>query len=312
MADRIIATSGGSKPTHIYGLVDPITQQLRYIGKTVLKPERRLATHVWRAQTQPERRHSMAWIASLVRSGSLPEVITIEVVPAGSDWVEAEQFWIAYFRSIGADLCNHTSGGESVPGLIRSKESITKMMLSLPRGERHSRFGKPMPTQVKAALLAGAAEMRADPVRHGRATELRKKGMTPEKMASSVAGLKRAHAERGRQIQANATEGKRTQKFRDGVSARSKENWSVNRQTIIAAQNAGKGDAFRRANSERMKLAWADPNSALPAIMARRRKLINDDLKAIAARISGGASQAGLAAEYAVSQSGISKALRRL
>lgn len=36
MADEnVAAPSGAGKPTFIYGLVDPRTDQLRYVGKTV-------------------------------------------------------------------------------------------------------------------------------------------------------------------------------------------------------------------------------------------------------------------------------------
>ena len=55
-------------------------------------------------------------------------VVLIEVVPPGGDWVESEVFWIAYFRSIGANLVNTTPGGEGVVGVkhpelaLRNKE----------------------------------------------------------------------------------------------------------------------------------------------------------------------------------------------
>lgn len=110
--------------TTIYGLVDPRTDQLRYVGKTILPLSQRLKGHLYQA-TKVRRRHTCVWIRSLVRAGLQPEIFEIETV--GENWAEAEQFWIAYFRMIGADLTNQTTGGEGVPGLSISEETRRKM-----------------------------------------------------------------------------------------------------------------------------------------------------------------------------------------
>src|SRR5690348_6073255 len=115
------------KSVNIYGLIDPTTSQIRYVGKTVLDPRRRLSVHCDRALKSPEKTHSMAWIASLHKRGIKPEVFTIETVD-GDHWIEAEQFWIAYFRFIGADLCNHTIGGEGQCGYKQPKEVVEKRL----------------------------------------------------------------------------------------------------------------------------------------------------------------------------------------
>jgi hypothetical protein len=38
-------------------------------------------------------------------------MVVLEEVPVG-EWREAETFWIAYFRSIGANVINQTDGGQ--------------------------------------------------------------------------------------------------------------------------------------------------------------------------------------------------------
>jgi hypothetical protein len=43
----------------------------------------------------------------------MPEIFCIEEV-VDADWQEAEQFWIAYFRFVGADLLNQTAGGDGI------------------------------------------------------------------------------------------------------------------------------------------------------------------------------------------------------
>lgn len=99
-----------SSPVVIYGLCDPRTGELRYVGKSH-KPDFRLYIHIWDAKNRPRTRlHT--WIRSLVREDVEPEQFIIE--ECGEDWIEAEVFWIGYFRFIGCDLVNHTNGGEGL------------------------------------------------------------------------------------------------------------------------------------------------------------------------------------------------------
>lgn len=100
------------RPTIIYGLTDPRTGELRYVGKTVNSMELRLRIHLQAARSRKWGRPILRWIRSVVRSGSQPQIFEIETIQAGGDWTEAERFWIAYFRSVGASLCNITSGGD--------------------------------------------------------------------------------------------------------------------------------------------------------------------------------------------------------
>lgn len=100
-----------SKPRGIvYGLCDPRTNELRYVGKTELKLSMRLRGHLSRKGTERPTRRS-CWIKSLLLRGLKPDAFVIEEV-AKVDMNDAEEFWIAYFRSIGADLTNGTKGGD--------------------------------------------------------------------------------------------------------------------------------------------------------------------------------------------------------
>lgn len=104
------------KATSIYALIDPVTSQARYVGKTIKSVRDRLRVHVANAKAYRNKSHSAAWIRSLLGNGLTPDTITLQVVPKGGDWVEAEQHWIAYLRAIGARLTNHTTGGDGHPG----------------------------------------------------------------------------------------------------------------------------------------------------------------------------------------------------
>jgi hypothetical protein len=94
----------------IYGLIDPRTSQLRYIGKTSRPLIERRWEHEKRAR-KSTKHHVWAWVRQLLNDGTRPEIICIEAV-TGEGWVEAEQFWIAYFRSLGCYLANSSIGGD--------------------------------------------------------------------------------------------------------------------------------------------------------------------------------------------------------
>ncbi len=305
---NIAAVRSDDKPTFIYGLVDPRTHQLRYIGKTVLTPEKRLTVHNWRARKHPHKRHSMAWLVGLEKAGYVAEIVVIEEVAAGQDWVEAEQFWIAYFRMVGANLCNHTDGGEGRLGRTRSPAEIEKLKTSLPRGEKHYRYGKSMPPHVAAALAEGSRKMRADPVRNARARLARIAGMTSEAMAPVVAGLRRAMLDplfRANLI-AKRSAAAKTDAGRQRVAVQSSRLWATKRAEIIAAQNAGKGEEWRRKQSESKKALWRSPGNQMAAAMKARRRLSDEDVQEIRKLLAEDCEQKAIAMRYGIDPSLVS------
>ena len=117
------------KPTFIYALVDPTTSECRYVGKTI-NLEKRYGDHKY---TKYKTKVS-CWARSL--KPLKPELAILEIVPPGGDWVEAEQFWIAYMKGLGARLCNHSDGGEGNLGLEHRADSKAKISASL-MGNQH-------------------------------------------------------------------------------------------------------------------------------------------------------------------------------
>ena len=69
--------------TFIYSLTDPITNQIRYVGKTV-NLEQRLYNHINHAKTMKYKRHVCYWINSLLKQGKLPIMNVLE--ECESDW----------------------------------------------------------------------------------------------------------------------------------------------------------------------------------------------------------------------------------
>lgn len=112
----------------IYALIDPRDNQLRYVGRTVLPLVRRLKHHIHQANKN-ERRYCQCWIRAVLKDGHKPEIVDLETVP-GSQWEEAEQFWIAYWKYIGADLTNLSIGGGGSLGYVIPQHVREKMSKS--------------------------------------------------------------------------------------------------------------------------------------------------------------------------------------
>ncbi len=96
------------KKVFIYGLINPITKQVKYIGKTHKFIEKRLSEHL-----EPKRliakTYKNYWIKSLIKEGLKPEVILIKEVEQ-DNW----QFWEEYYISQYNNLTNGTKGGDGL------------------------------------------------------------------------------------------------------------------------------------------------------------------------------------------------------
>lgn len=119
----------------IYGLIDPNTKELRYVGKTV-NLSNRMAGHYTPAKLR-QKTHKNDWLKSLINKGQKAEVIVLETYDDANDLYDAEQELIAYYKFIGCNLTNSTDGGPGPLGYKHSEE--TKQKFS---GENHPLFGK--------------------------------------------------------------------------------------------------------------------------------------------------------------------------
>lgn len=106
----------------IYGLVDPNTEQVRYIGKSssyLRRPKDHFRPSVIREGTFPVNR----WCQKLVRNGQKPAICILEDFGTCFDKDEANEIlnegeirWIAFGRSEGWPLLNLTDGGDGLLG----------------------------------------------------------------------------------------------------------------------------------------------------------------------------------------------------
>lgn len=109
----------------IYGLYDPRTHELRYVGKTN-DPSRRLTGHLTSARSAIRPNHRISWLRSLLAAGVVPVCGVLEICDT-TTWVDRERHWIADLRRGGANLLNATDGGEGVPGRVPTEETKAKM-----------------------------------------------------------------------------------------------------------------------------------------------------------------------------------------
>lgn len=110
--------------TFIYSLTDPISNQIRYVGKTI-NLEQRLYNHINHAKSMKYKRHVYYWINSLLKQGKLPVMEVLE--ECDTYWQEREQYWIEQYKE---NLCNHTLGGEGRVGsrLFDDEQEIIQLI----------------------------------------------------------------------------------------------------------------------------------------------------------------------------------------
>lgn len=110
----------------IYGLRDPRTAEIRYVGKSA-RGLVRIKEH-YKASGLCDGTHRSNWIGELLRLGLSFEAVVLEHISATQDIDEAECWWIAIGRqALGDRLTNATTGGEGVVGCKRSAETCRKM-----------------------------------------------------------------------------------------------------------------------------------------------------------------------------------------
>ena len=106
----------------IYGLIDPRTEKIRYIGWTY-EIKQRLEKHCFPSEYNKDT-YKCHWIKQLISLEMKPDIMILEECMY-AERGEREKWWIAYFGR--ENLTNSTDGGEGVIGFNHTEESKIKM-----------------------------------------------------------------------------------------------------------------------------------------------------------------------------------------
>ena len=121
--------------TFIYALLDPITKEVRYVGKAD-KPSKRFRRHL--RENSTEATHKARWIKVLLDNGLRPLLEVIDEV-LQSEWKAAEAAYISFYKEEGCNLVNGSPGGdgfgsrEDNPNFGKTLSASTRAKLSLAR-----------------------------------------------------------------------------------------------------------------------------------------------------------------------------------
>ena len=141
----------------IYGLIHPVSKEVRYVGQTCRSIEYRVYEHIRSAKKGGEWPVTR-WIRKLLDKGLIPVAIQLEHVPPYGNWQEAEERWIAHYKQLlGKRSLNVTTGGEGTRGYRHSPERreaisrLAKQQGRKPPGNKGRIFGP----KARANMSAG-------------------------------------------------------------------------------------------------------------------------------------------------------------
>lgn len=152
----------------IYALIDPVTEEIRYVGKTH-NLKARYGKHFNSCNNTKTRNAN--WIKSLLKRGIKPIMEVIHECDE-SNWSFWEQHYISLYKSWNLRLNNHTAGGEGSygykhrPEIILKLKSIKKLHHSIPEnnpmfGKHHSKDSTKIMAVRKIGIFDGGKNPRA-------------------------------------------------------------------------------------------------------------------------------------------------------
>lgn len=107
--------------SYIYTLSNPITEEVRYVGKTN-NIKRRLSAHMYKYRNT----HKDSWVQSLRINNIIPEICVIDEV-SELEWEFWEKHYISLFKSWGFNLTNSSDGGRGISRASKiTREKISK------------------------------------------------------------------------------------------------------------------------------------------------------------------------------------------
>lgn len=197
----------------VYGLVDPRTEEIRYIGLSTQGLKRPKQHHTPYYLNNETNTHKARWIRQLLSEGLIPDIVVLKQCVSVEEVEAAERDLIAEYRALGARLTNLADGGLGPFGVIRSEDTKKRMS--------KAKLGKPRPPHVGEAISRAL------------------KGKPP------------ANPEHVRRLGESWKGQKRSEETKARMSAAKKEWWVKNREAHTARlKEAGKSKIGRKLSPE--------------------------------------------------------------
>lgn len=227
----------------VYGLIDPRTNELRYVGKSS-SGMRRPKVHQTAGGRSRATAHNGRWLRALFNDGGVtPSILVLEVCGTYEETNLAEIRLISFFRAAGLELTNSTAGGDGASygnqlrkGMVdspevRAKKSRARMGNQCRKGIPHTPEMKKHLSEVgKGRVLSSEAREKISASKRGVKRpewvlqKMRLRKMSPEtkaKLAAALAG-RVPSAEERRKISAANKGKKRSPETRARMSASAK------------------------------------------------------------------------------------------
>lgn len=219
----------------IYALVCPLSGDIRYIGKTNMKPSKRLRGHISELSGKCGS-HKQRWLRKLSEIGLRPWIWVLEEVFEPDDWRARERAWISKGIDIGLPLTNQTKGGEGLDWIDGERKEQYANKIRALSAKRHQENPGTL-DKAREAAYKWRQENYSDWV------QSIKDGWTPEAKETLAEAMKVVRARPG---------------YAKALSDRSKRVWNASREKYMASFSR---ESTKAKHSERAKRCWGDPET---------------------------------------------------
>lgn len=173
--------------TEIYFLADPISNDIKYVGKTNVGLTERLFRHIQGAERSKSPTRKEKWILYLKANGLKPNIRLIECVDK-KDWRDKEVYWITKMKENGSSLFNLKKGGGGYDNLTHT-EAFKKAISTRMMGNKYGQGKKWTDSQRELMMKS-----RSNPWNKGKKGLVKHSDETKLKMSNSRKGENHAMA----------------------------------------------------------------------------------------------------------------------
>lgn len=133
---------------NIYKLIHPITNEVRYVGKTTEDLKKRLGKHIYNKKNSAK---VNKWVRKLISLNLKPIIELIEICE-DNIWEEREIYWINYYKQLNSNLLNITIGGDTGCLGYKHTEEAKKRISILNKRPKSEEWKEKAATEMRKAV----------------------------------------------------------------------------------------------------------------------------------------------------------------